>query len=189
MEGRCAVSPYWVSLDGSQVARCYEGATLVFFDADTGRELDHTSLVLPRSADADEAAQRFLGFEPLRRYVSGPDSRHPRAGSMAVPPREATGEGLVVRYVAPHLIVQDRSGRVLAKRAFPAWRADSFDDDGCHAPRNLQGLLRDAWGHRDRGVFVLDLVGTSALEACGGVSHVVRIAPLAYVPESADASP
>ena len=176
--GRCEVSRYWISPEGDEVVACVAGIALRFYDPETGTLTKGSSLESPIDEDAREAIARFFTFEPLRRYSTRDDEKHPKAGALAVPPKEASGEGLVVRYVEPTVTLLDRKGRVLLRRSFPAWNDDDFDfddDGGCHFPEKLDGILFDLWGDRERGVFVLDLIGTSGFESCNHKEHLIRL--------------
>lgn len=179
LAGRCEAAPVWVSPDGAKVAFCQNdpgrllvpALELLVYDSEHDRFDERLHIASPLDL---ERIEPWLGFTPLQPFEMADDPTHPGRGTLVIPPRQASGDGLTVRYRDPTLTVLGPDGRVLEQRAFPSWKADAWAS-GCHVPGGLSGVLSRVSGSRASGVFVITLQSTNAIEGCGAYTHVTRL--------------
>jgi hypothetical protein len=145
----CAGS-YRLIADGEHVAGCWRGTARQPPSITVYRHRDDLvtyQLPLASPVELDEARRMAATWGPLAPYEARRDPRHPKAPTRDghMPCVVASGEGLVVTYRAPTLMVQQSDGPVLARQALampPLVKADCG---------KLPTCLVEVYGNRQRG--------------------------------------
>jgi len=179
LTGLCDAAPAWVSSDRAETALCTSdpggpgpaSAAVYFYDPASDKLTAQLPITRPLDLLSARLRRFLTGFEPLVEYATSEDRRHPHHGALAVPPLEARGEGLWVRYTDPVLTITDEKGHAIL-RGKMEWRATA-QDTGCHTER-FEGAISAVRGNRKQKVFFLTLASVNASERCGATSHFVR---------------
>ncbi len=141
----------------------------------TFRRGDASDEKLARLSEARDALQEHA-WEALVALEVTDDADAPKRqfGLGEAVARVARGDGLVVRFREPTLLVTGASGATLLRRAFPAWSGRKTVSG---QPCVVYADLLQAWGSRAAGVLVVEITYSTTPHFCSvqPSTHAVRL--------------